>query len=121
MIIPKDKLTKNEKISLAMRGMTLSKDHRQKLSIAKIGTSQSDVTRAKIKKTILGNNFIHFNKNHPEVPKTNKSHSHLTATDVKEVRDRYSNESDASIRKLAEDFGVSRHTIHSIINYKIWK
>ena len=115
------KLTKNEKISLAMKGRKLSKEHKRKLSLTKTGTRHSTRTKAKIKKTMLGKNFANFKINHPKIPKTNNSRSHLTATDVKEIRDRYSNEKDTSIRKLAKIYNVSRHTIHNIVTYKLWK
>ena len=113
-------LTKNEKISLAMKGRTLSKEHREKLSLAKRGTTRTPITKAKIKQTMLGNNKNHLKKNHPKIPKSSNSRSDLTAIDVKEIRDRYSNEKDTSIRKLAMEYNVSRHTIHSIVTYKLW-
>ena len=49
------KLTKNEKISLAMTGRTLSPEHKQKLALAKKGTVRTAATREKIKNTLLGN------------------------------------------------------------------
>lgn len=113
-------LTKNEKISLAMKGRTLSKEHIKKLSIAKMGTTRTRITKARIKRTMLGDENNHLKKNHPSIPKSSNSRSDLTATDVKEIRDRYSNEKDTSIRKLAAEYYVSRHTIHSIVTYKLW-
>lgn len=115
------KLSKNEKISRAMTGRKLSPEHRERLSLVKIGTVRTIETRAKIKETLLGENKKHLKKVHPLIPKTSKSRSHLTAIDVKNIRNRYSNEKGASIRKLAEDYNVSRHTIHSIVTYKTWK
>ena len=103
-----------------MKGRTLSNEHKESLSLAKTGTEQSNQTKAKIKDTMLGDNFNYFKKNHPTIPKTNNSRSHLTAIDVKAIRDRYSNDKNASIRVLARDFNVSRHTIHSIVTYKLW-
>ena len=117
----KDQLTKNEKISLAMTGRTLSDEHKENLALAKKGTKRTDATRGKIKQTLLGNKASHIKISHPLIPKTSKSRSHLTAIQVKEIRDRYSNEKDASIRRLAQDYNVSRHTIHSIVTYKVWK
>ena len=113
-------LTKNEKISLAMKGRTLSKEHKKKLSIAKRGTTRSGKTKAKIKQTMLGDENKHLKENHPSIPKSSNSRSNLTAIDVKQIRDRYSNEKGTSIRKLAKEFKVSRHTIHSIVTYKLW-
>ncbi|MFD1926759.1 hypothetical protein ACFSFY_01550 [Sporosarcina siberiensis] len=100
---------------------TLSKEHREKLSDAKLGIRRTDDTRAKIKETQLGEDFEHFKESHPEVPKSSMSRSHLTAADVKEIRDQYSNDRKASLRKLAKKYNVSRHTVHSIVHYKIWK
>lgn len=114
-------LTKNEKISLAMRGRTLSDEHKEKLALAKKGKKQTDTTRGKIKHTLLGIKKNHIKVNHPLIPKSSKSRSHLTAIQVKDIRDRYSNEKDASIRILAQDYNVSRHTIHSIVTYKLWR
>jgi predicted DNA-binding protein (UPF0251 family) len=110
--------SKNEKISLAMKGRKLSKEHKQNVSKAKMGKSRSNSTKAKIKKTLLGPKFETMKKEHPLVHKTNMSRSHLTAEDVKEIRQRYTE--DSSIRKLAEEYNVSRHTIHSIVTYKTW-
>lgn len=120
MIEMENRLAKNAKISLAMTGRNLSKKHIQKLAIAKMGTTRTDKTKAKIKQTMLGDSFNHYKKDHPKIPKTSNSRSHLTATDVKMIRDRYSNESSSSIRKLAKEFNVSRNTIHSIVAYKLW-
>ena len=116
-----NKLTKNEKISLAMKGRTLSDEHIEKLAKAKEGTTRTELTKAKIKQTMLGDKTNHLKKDHPRVPKSSNSRSNLTAADVKNIRDRYSNEKGTSIRKLAKDFKVSRHTIHSIVTYKLWK
>ncbi|MDS9472528.1 NUMOD3 domain-containing DNA-binding protein [Sporosarcina pasteurii] len=120
MLIFVDKLTKNQKISQAMKGRTLSTEHKQNISKARKGQVHSDKTKEKIKNTLLGENRKD-KSTHRLVPKSTMSRSHLTAEDVKEIRDRYSNEKGASIRLLAKDYSVSRHTIHSIINYKIWK
>jgi len=111
----------NEEKILDSNTKTLSKEHRKKLSEAKIGTRRTDDTRAKIKETQLRDTFLHFKKNHPEVPKSSMSRSHLTGSEVKEIRDQYSNVKNASLRKLAKKYNVSRHTIHSIVHYKIWK
>ncbi|CAM4114997.1 hypothetical protein [Lederbergia lenta] len=116
----KKKLSKNEKISLSMKGRTLSKEHKLKLSKAKLGKKRTDTTRAKIKSTALGDR-VKLKVNHPLIPKSSKSRSHLTAIDVKQIRDRYSNEEAVSIRQLAEEYRVSRHTIHSIVTYRVWK
>ena len=116
----KDYLTKNEKISLAMKGRTLSDEHKENLALAKKGTKRTVETRTKIKETMLGNKPNNVGKIHPLIQKSSKSRSHLTAIQVKGIRDRYSNEKGASIRKLAKDYNVSRHTIHSIVTYKIW-
>ncbi|AOV08658.1 hypothetical protein [Sporosarcina ureilytica] len=115
-----DKLTKNKKISLAMKGRTLSNEHKQNIAIARKGQIHSDKTKEKIKNTLLGKGG-NYKTNHPLVPKSTMSRSHLTAEDVKEIRDRYSNERGASLRRLARDYSVSRHTIHSIVTYRIWK
>ncbi|WP_438315725.1 hypothetical protein [Sporosarcina sp. FA9] len=112
---------KSGEIELNNNMKRLSKEHREKLSEAKMGIRRTDDTRAKIKETQLGNDFEHFKENHPEVPKTSMSRSHLTAADVKAIRDQYSNVRNESIRKLAKKYKVSRHTIHSIVHYKIWK
>lgn len=114
------KLSKNQKISQAMKGRTLSEEHRLNLSLAKLGKKRTDTTRAKIKSTALGEKGK-VKVDHPLIPKTSKSRSHLTAVDVKQIRDRYSNEEAVSIRQLAKEYEVSRHTIHSIVNYKVWK
>ena len=103
-----------------MKGRTLSKEHKKKLSIAKRGTTRTAITIAKIKKTMLGDKNIHLKKSHQSIPKSSNSRSDLTAADVKEIRDRYSNEKETSIRKLATEYNVSRHTIHSIVTYKYW-
>lgn len=103
-----------------MKGRTLSKEHKRKLSLAKKGTTRTDITKAKIKQTLLGNTTHKHKLDHPKIAKTSNSRSHLTALDVKEIRDRYSNEKSASIRLLAKDFNVSRHTIHCIVTYKLW-
>ncbi|MEK3888755.1 NUMOD3 domain-containing DNA-binding protein [Bacillus sp. FSL K6-3431] len=115
------KPTKNEKISLAMKGRTLSDEHKLKLSEAKTGVKRTDETRAKIKQTLLGDTINNLKKDHPVIPKTNMSRTHLTAADVKKIRDRYSNEEAVSIRQLALEYNVSRHTIHSVVTYKLWK
>ncbi|KKI93239.1 hypothetical protein WQ54_05220 [Bacillus sp. SA1-12] len=112
--------SKNEKISQAMKGWKLSEEHKLNLSKAKLGLARSSLTKAKIKKTMLGPAYETIKRDHPLVPKTKMSRSHLTAEDVKEIRDRYSNEATISIRKLAEEYKVSRHTIHAIVTYKIW-
>lgn len=116
-----NKLSKNEKISLSMSGRKLSDQHKQKISIAKKGYSHTDYTREKIKNTILGKQKQDIDIIHPLVPKSSKSRSHLTAKDVKAIRNRYSNEKGTSIRLLAKEYKVSRSTIHGIVNYKIWK
>ncbi|WP_269052251.1 hypothetical protein [Sporosarcina sp. G11-34] len=64
----KNKLTKNEKISFAMKGRSLSKEHKKKLSLVKKGTIRTDLTKAKIKQTMLGDEFKFFKKDHPTVP-----------------------------------------------------
>ncbi|CAM4242663.1 NUMOD3 domain-containing DNA-binding protein [Lederbergia lenta] len=115
------KLTKNEKISRAMKGRTLSDEHKLKLSKAKKGIKRSNETKAKIKQTLLGDKIKDLKKDHPEIPKTNMSRTHLTAADVKQIRDRYSNEEALSIRQLAKEYNVSRHTIHSVVTYKLWR
>ena len=114
-------LTKNEKISKKMAGRTLSKEHRKRISMAKTGTRQSLTTKGKIKRAMTKKQSLQVPSSHPLVPKSTMSRSHLTAEDVKTIRDRYSNETNTSIRSLAEEFKVSRHTIHSIVHYKIWK
>lgn len=114
-------LTKNEKISLAMKGRTLSTEHKQNISIAKQGHVHSDETKEKIKNTLLGENKTDADAVHTLVPKSSMSRSHLTAEDVKKIRERYTNEKGASIRLLAKEYSVSRHTIHSIVTYKLWK
>lgn len=114
-------LSKNEKISLAMTGRKLSEEHKKNIAIAKTGQNQTDYTREKIKNTLLGKKKNDIAFIHPIVPKSSKSRSHLTAEQVKSIRDRYSNEKGTSIRRLAEEYKVSRNTIHSIVNYKIWK
>lgn len=111
----------NMEMSNEAKLKTLSKEHREKLSEAKLGIRRTDDTRAKIKETQLGKDFEYFKESHPEVPKSSMSRSHLTAADVKDIRDQYSNERKASLRKLAKKYNVSRHTIHSIVHYKIWK
>ncbi len=83
----KDQLTKNEKISLAMTGRTLSDEHKENLALAKKGTKRTDATRGKIKQTLLGSKASHIKISHPLIPKTSKSRSHLTAIQVKEIRD----------------------------------
>lgn len=113
-------ISKNEKISLAMKGRKLSKEHKQNVSKAKMGKARSTSTKAKIKKTLLGPKFETMKKEHPLVHKTNMSRSHLTAEDVKEIRQRYTDDKDSSLRKLAEEYHVSRHTIHNIVTYKTW-
>ena len=114
-------LTKNEKISNTMTGRKLTQAHRQNLSKAKIGTIRTAETKAKIKKAMLGHNFEHFKESHPKVSKSRQSRSHLTAIEVKTIRDRYSNEKGTSIRTLAKEYEVSRHTIHMIVTYKLWR
>ena len=114
-------LTKNEKISAAMTGRELSHEHKQKISHAKKGHKPSDDTREKIKNTLLGITTKDMSIVHPIVGKTSKSRSHLTAEDVKAIRDRYTNEIGTSIRMLAKEYKVSRNTIHGIVTYKIWK
>lgn len=116
----KRNLTKNEKISLAMRGRILSDEHKANLASAKKGTTRDKRTREKIKNTLLGIKTKNGIIDHPLIPKSSKSRSHLTAVEVKEIRDRYSNEKASSIRGLAKDYKVSHHTIHSIVTYKIW-
>lgn len=116
-----NELTKNEKISVAMTGRELSHEHRKNISIAKKGHKPTDYTREKIKNTLLGIKKTDVGIIHPIVPKSAKSRSHLTATDVKAIRDRYSNEKGTSIRLLADEYKVSRNTIHGIVKYKIWK
>lgn len=115
------KRTKNEKISVSMTGRELSHEHRKNISIAKKGHKQTDYTREKIKNTLLGSAKKEVGIIHPIVQKSSKSRSHLTATDVKAIRDRYSNEKGMSIRLLANEYKVSRNTIHGIVKYKIWK
>ena len=114
-------LTKNEKISHAMTGRKLSDKHKENIAEAKIGHTHTNLTKEKIKNTLLGEKKNELGIIHPLVPKSSKSHSHLTAEEVKEIRDRYSNEKGTSIRLLASEYKVSRHTIHSIVTYKIWK
>jgi DNA-binding transcriptional regulator YiaG len=116
-----DKKSKGEKISLAMSGRQLSEEHKKNLSKAKLGKARSNSTKAKIKKTRLGNKLNTMQNEPPLVSKTSMSRSHLTANEVKEIRERYTNDPNHSIRKLAEEFNVSRHTIHSIVTYKTWK
>lgn len=115
------KLTKNEKISTKMTGRKLSSEHKRNISVSKTGYTHSDYTREKIKNTLLGITATEVHIIHPIVPKTSKSRSHLTAEDVKAIRDRYTNEIGTSIRMLAEEYNVSRNTIHGIVTYKIWK
>lgn len=103
-----------------MTGRTLSNEHKENISIAKQGHIQSEETKEKIKKKLLRNKSAN-QKFHRLVPKSSKSRSHLTAEDVKEIRERYSNEKGASIRVLAKEYSVSRHTIHSIVTYRLWK
>lgn len=116
----KKDLTKNEKISLAMTGRTLSPKHKEKIAKAKEGQNHSIHTKEKIKNTILNRKKSEIGIVHALVPKSTKSRSHLTAEDVKEIRDRYSNEKGASIRQLATEYQISHHTVHSIVTYKIW-
>lgn len=116
-----DDLTKNVKISLAMRGRKLSSEHKKNIAMAKIGHAHTNLTKDKIKNTLLGDTKIVVGITHPIVQKSSKSRSHLTALDVKVIRDRYSNETGTSIRLLAKEYNVSRHTIHSIVTYKTWK
>lgn len=116
-----EELTKNEKISRSMTGRKLSGDHKKNIAEAKKGHIHTNLTKEKIKKTLLGEKKNELGIIHPLVPKSSKSRSHLTAENVKEIRDRYSNEKGTSIRLLANEYGVSRHTIHSIVTYKIWK
>lgn len=104
-----------------MTGRKLSSEHKKHIALAKIGHAQTNLTKEKIKNTLLGQKKNRINTIHTIVPKSAKSRSHLTAEDVKEIRDRYSNEKGTSIRLLANEYGVSRHTIHSIVTYKIWK
>lgn len=114
-------LTKNEKISQKMRGRTLSPIHRKRISIAKKGAQHSSATKEKIRQAMTSQQSIHTPFIHRLVPKSSMSRSHLTAEQVKDIRNRYSNETGTSIRSLAVDFNVSRQTIHSIIHYKTWK
>lgn len=116
-----DDLTKNEKISLAMTGRILSSEHKKNIAKAKKGHKHTKLTKEKIKNTLLGEKKSDVNIAHPVVPKSPKSRSHLTAEDVKEIRDRYSNENATSIRQLASEYEISHHTIHSIVTYKIWR
>lgn len=116
-----DDLTKNKKISRAMRGRKLSSQHKKNIAIAKQGHTHTNLTKEKIKNTLLGKMQPNASKVHPLVQKSSKSRSHLTAQDVKEIRDRYSNEQGISIRLFAKEYDVSRHTIHSIVTYKTWK
>ncbi|MBS4206723.1 NUMOD3 domain-containing DNA-binding protein [Bacillus sp. FJAT-50079] len=104
-----------------LKGRRLTEEHKRKLSEAKLGKKRPDYTRAKIKRTMLGNVKEFRKKEHQLVDKTGRSRSHLTGADVKEIRDRYSNEQATSIRQLAAEYGVSRHTIHTIVTYKYWK
>ena len=114
-------LSKAEKISQALKGRKLSEEHRRNISIAKLGKSRSQATKAKIRETRLGKSLETLKRNPPFVPKTTMSRSNLTAKDVEKIRHRYTNEAGSSIRKLAEEYHVSRHTIHSIVTYKTWK
>jgi DNA invertase Pin-like site-specific DNA recombinase len=115
-------LSRAEKISIAMKGRKLSKKHKENLSKAKLGKARSIATKAKIKETLLGSKLDEMKRKQPLlVCKTNMSRSHLTAENVKEIRIRYTTENGISIRKLAEEYNVSRHTIHSIVNNKTWK
>jgi len=43
----------------------------------------------------------------------------LTADDVRLIRE-LANEK-VTIRKIAETFGVSHHTVHQAVTYKTWK
>lgn len=103
-----------------MTGRSLLIEHRKKLSLVKIRAIRPVETRTKIKRTLLGKNNEHLKKVHPLIPKSSKSHSHLTGEEVKNIRTRFCNEKGASIRKLAEDYNVSKHTIHSIVTYMTW-
>lgn len=114
-------LSKGEKISRALKGRKLSEEHKRKIAVAKLGKSRTIKTKAKIKQTRLGTSLDTMKEKPPLVPKTTMSRSNLTADDVKEIRHRYTNETGTSIRKLAEEYHVSRHTIHSIVTYKTWK
>lgn len=115
------KLSKNTRISNSMTGRKLSDEHKKNIALAKIGHTQTNFTKEKIKNTLLGQKYGEGKRIHPLVPKSSKSRSHLSAEDVKEIRDRYSNEKGASIRLLAKEYFVSRHTIHSIVTYRVWK
>ncbi|MFC0272270.1 helix-turn-helix domain-containing protein [Metabacillus herbersteinensis] len=114
------KTSKGEKISAAMKGRKLTEEHKEKLSKAKLGKARAESTKEKIKKTLLGQKIDTLKQDHPLILKTHNSRSHLTAENVKEIRDLYTNAKSNSIRKLAKEFNVSRHTIHSIVTYRTW-
>lgn len=102
-----------------MTGRTLSVEHRKRISAAKMGSQHSPKTKEKIKQAMTKN--MHQTSMHTLIPKTSMSRSDLTAENVKDIRERYSHEPGATIRSLAEEFNVSRHTIHSIVHYRTWK
>lgn len=104
----------------SQKNYKLTEEHKEKISQARKGKKHSAETKAKIKQTMIKNKGLLL-ENHRLVAKTTQSRSHLTAEDVRDIRNRYSNEADASIRQLAKQYNVSRHTIHSIVTYRLWK
>lgn len=104
----------------SQKSYKLTDEHKKRISQARKGKKHSAETKAKIKQSMIKNKGL-LVEEHRLVAKTAQSRSHLTAEDVRNIRNRYSNEADATIRQLAKEYNVSRHTIHSIVTYKLWK
>lgn len=98
----------------------LTDEHKAKIAESRKGKKQKAETIAKIKRAMIQNKQPHLT-NHHLVEKSSQSRSHLTAEDVRNIRNEYSNKPDATVRSLADKHKVSRHTIHSIVTYKLWK
>jgi len=74
------------------------------------------VTRGTIEPILKGETWAHVD---PEwTPDESPKKSKLSEDDVREIREAYQN---GKPQKLAERFGVSITTIHSIVNYRTWK
>lgn len=121
--------TNLDQLKIMNIGKSLSDEHCQKISQARLGMIFTEEHKQNISKShvglLSGDKNPFYGKTHTEEVKEksrgeNNKQSKLNAQKVIEIREKY-NSGNYTHQQLANEYGISRRTITSVINYTTWR
>lgn len=112
----KEKISQNKKGNKYRLGVVVSKETKDLLSKINTGKVQSDYTRKKRSKSMIGKNAGKNNGMFGKRP----NHAKLTQEQALSIRKEYKSQK-ISMKKLSEKYNVSKRTVLNIIHERIYK